>query len=169
MNLPDPTSTLGWIFLAVEVVLRLVALGVIPGNRKPSTGMAWLLLILVEPIVGFIVFQLFGRTRLEGRRVARQRRAVQAVRGPSEALHLEYDEGAIVRNTHSRATGNSSMNFRASSTNCGQRSRNSGAESAVAERVNPPSPKISHVPASRRRNTAGAVPHSAGRVEHAWR
>lgn len=95
MHLPDATTLLGFLLLSLEIILRLVALGVIPGNRKPSTGMAWLLLILMEPIIGFVVFQLFGRTRLEGRRVARQRRAIEAVREPSERLHLEYDEGAI--------------------------------------------------------------------------
>ncbi len=95
MNLPDPTSTLGWVVLGLEVVLRLVALGIIPGNRKPSTGMAWLLLIMVEPIIGFLVFQLFGRTRLEGRRVERQRRAIDAVRARSEALPLGYDASAV--------------------------------------------------------------------------
>ncbi|KAA1419332.1 cardiolipin synthase [Nocardioides humilatus] len=95
MGALEPTTTLGFLLLTLEVVLRLVALGVIPGNRKPSTGMAWLLLILVEPIIGFTIFQLFGRTRLEGRRMARQRRAIEAVRAPSEALHLDYDEATI--------------------------------------------------------------------------
>lgn len=45
MNWPDPTSTLGWTIFGLDMVLRLVALGIIPGNRKPSTGMAWLLLV----------------------------------------------------------------------------------------------------------------------------
>ena len=68
MNLLVPTSTLGWIVFGLDMVLRLVALGVIPGNRKPSTGMAWLLLILIEPIIGFSIFLLFGRIRLGNRR-----------------------------------------------------------------------------------------------------
>lgn len=80
------TGTLGWIVLALELSLRLVALGVIPGNRKPSTGMAWLLLILIEPILGFLIFWVFGRTQIEGRRVRRQRAAVAAIRASSAAL-----------------------------------------------------------------------------------
>ncbi|WP_278256415.1 PLDc N-terminal domain-containing protein [Nocardioides convexus] len=80
MTWPDPTSTLGWTVLGIDIALRFVALGIIPGNRKPSTGMAWLLLIMIEPIIGFSIFLLFGRTRLGNRRVKRQRRAIAAIR-----------------------------------------------------------------------------------------
>lgn len=93
--LQDIAPTLGWILLALEVVLRLIALGVIPGNRKPSTGMAWLLLIMVEPIIGFVVFWLFGRIRLESGRIRRQRDAIAAVRGPAAELPLEFDESSL--------------------------------------------------------------------------
>jgi len=78
--MPSPTTLLEWVLLALEVVLRIVALGVIPGNRKPSTGMAWLLLILIEPIIGFSIFLLFGRTALERKRVERQKEAIGVIR-----------------------------------------------------------------------------------------
>jgi len=68
------------LLIGVEVGLRLIALGVIPGNRKPSTGMAWLLLILIEPIIGFTVFLLVGRISLERGRTARQAEAVAVMR-----------------------------------------------------------------------------------------
>ena len=32
-----------------EIVLRIAALGFIPRNRKPTAGMAWLLVILIDP------------------------------------------------------------------------------------------------------------------------
>jgi len=80
MTFPSPTTVLEWVLLALEVVLRIVALGVIPGNRKPSTGMAWLLLILIEPIVGFAIFLLFGRTALERKRIERQKEAIGVIR-----------------------------------------------------------------------------------------
>ena len=91
MDLLVPTSTLGWIIFSVDMVLRFVALGVIPGNRKPSTGMAWLLLILIEPIIGFTIFLLIGRTRLGNRRITRQKTAITAIREASTALPLTYD------------------------------------------------------------------------------
>ena len=37
----------------------------IPGNRQPSTGMAWLLLILIAPFIGFVVFLLLGSARID--------------------------------------------------------------------------------------------------------
>lgn len=74
--LPDDGSTWTVVLLVLVAItgltLRLVALGVIPGNRKPSTGMAWLLLILLSPAVGFLVFLIFGSARVEGKRRARQ-------------------------------------------------------------------------------------------------
>ncbi|WP_141013978.1 cardiolipin synthase [Nocardioides sambongensis] len=88
-------AAIGSAFVLFELVLRIVALGVIPGNRKPSTGMAWLLLILVEPILGFIVFLLFGRIRLESRRVKRQREAIDTIRARAEALPLTFDDSTL--------------------------------------------------------------------------
>ncbi len=72
-------AILGWVLLVLEIGLRLFALGVIPGNRKPSTGMAWLLVILFEPIIGFTVYLILGRTRLGRRRHERQERAMAAI------------------------------------------------------------------------------------------
>ncbi len=66
--------------LVLEVGLRLFALGVIPGGRKPSTGMAWLLLILVEPIIGFAIFLLVGRISLSRGRMERKGAAVAVMR-----------------------------------------------------------------------------------------
>lgn len=95
MTWPDPTSTLGWTVLGIDIALRFVALGIIPGNRKPSTGMAWLLLIMIEPIIGFSIFLLFGRTRLGNRRVKRQRRAIAAIRERADRLPLSFDSARL--------------------------------------------------------------------------
>ncbi|MFS3130029.1 cardiolipin synthase [Nocardioides sp. Bht2] len=69
----QPYTWVGLTVVLIDLTLRLVALGVIPGNRKPSTGMAWLLLILVLPIPGFGVFLLFGSARVGRRRHELQR------------------------------------------------------------------------------------------------
>lgn len=91
MDFPIPTSAIGWSILAIDIVLRFVALGVIPGGRRPSTGMAWLLLILIEPIIGFLIFWMFGRIRLSGQRITRQKEAIAAIRKRAEELPLSYD------------------------------------------------------------------------------
>ncbi|MCE5288399.1 MAG: cardiolipin synthase [Nocardiaceae bacterium] len=70
---------LGVLLVTLQVVLRLIALGVIPGNRKPSTGLAWLMLILFEPFIGFAAFHLFGRAELGKRRKSRQLKAHEVI------------------------------------------------------------------------------------------
>jgi cardiolipin synthase len=76
MGVPDwvwSVPTLVAVLLAAAgLTIRVVALGVIPGNRKPTTGVAWLLLVLLNPWVGLVVFAFFGSPRLGRRRHARQ-------------------------------------------------------------------------------------------------
>ncbi len=69
-----------------HIAICIAALGVIPGNRKPSTGMAWLILILAVPLVGFIAFLLFGSTHVEKRRHAKQRHVNDLVRERTAAM-----------------------------------------------------------------------------------
>jgi cardiolipin synthase len=61
------------VIVAGEILLRIAALGFIPRNRKPTTGMAWLLVILFDPWIGFFFFLFFGSAR-----VGRKRREKQA-------------------------------------------------------------------------------------------
>jgi cardiolipin synthase len=55
-----------------DLAIKLIALGVVPKNRRPSSGMAWLLLILIIPFLGFVIFLVLGRTKLERRRGEQQ-------------------------------------------------------------------------------------------------
>ena len=55
----------------------VLALGVFPGSRKPSTAMAWLILVLAVPYFGFLVFLLFGSTSV-GRKRREWQREVNA-------------------------------------------------------------------------------------------
>ncbi|MGH8938164.1 MAG: PLDc N-terminal domain-containing protein, partial [Actinomycetes bacterium] len=45
-----------------DYIIKFLAIGVLPSNRKPSSAMAWLILILIIPFAGFVVFLLLGRT-----------------------------------------------------------------------------------------------------------
>ena len=58
--------------LALDLALRIALLGIIPYNRKPSSAMAWLLLIFLVPFVGLAIFLLLGRTAIGRRRHAKQ-------------------------------------------------------------------------------------------------
>ena len=60
-----------WLVTAVLVVdfaIKVVALGVVPRNRRPGSSQAWLLLILLVPLVGLPLFLLIGSPYLHGRR-----------------------------------------------------------------------------------------------------
>ena len=58
--------------VVLDYVIKFLALGVLPGNRKPSSAMAWLILILVIPFAGFVVFLFLGRTDVGKSRRGRQ-------------------------------------------------------------------------------------------------
>ncbi|WP_246142845.1 PLDc N-terminal domain-containing protein [Nocardioides rubriscoriae] len=79
MSIPDWLPSGSWLATLVVVLvalaglaLRIAAIGIIPGNRKPSTGMAWLLLILLTPWLGLVAFVFFGSTQVGARRRERQ-------------------------------------------------------------------------------------------------
>ncbi len=68
-SLPDSMSVwLSALILLVDLAIRIVVLGVIPGNRRPTTAMAWLLCIFFLPYIGLLLFLMFGNFRLSRRR-----------------------------------------------------------------------------------------------------
>jgi len=64
-----------WLTLVVlvDIAFRIIALVVVPHNRRPQTAMAWLLAIFFIPYFGFLAFLVFG-----SRRLPRTRREKQA-------------------------------------------------------------------------------------------
>jgi len=69
-----------------EIILRIVLLGIIPGNRRPTTAMAWLLAVFLVPSVGFVLFLLFGNFRLSRRRREQQAEVNERVRAGASAM-----------------------------------------------------------------------------------
>ncbi len=69
-----------------NIAIVVCALVVLPGGRRPQTAMAWLLLILAIPFLGFVLFLLFGRTSVGKKRRAQQDDVNAAILG---AAHLE--------------------------------------------------------------------------------
>jgi cardiolipin synthase A/B len=67
------------ILYLVELTIKIVALGTIPGNRRPSSSIAWLLLIVVTPILGLVIFLLIGSPFVRGRRAKVQAEANQVI------------------------------------------------------------------------------------------
>jgi cardiolipin synthase len=77
---------LGVLVVIADYVIKFLALGVLPNNRKPSSAMAWLILILIIPMAGFLIFLFLGRTNLGKGRIARQREADDAIRAATDKL-----------------------------------------------------------------------------------
>ena len=66
-----------WIRLALvalDLLLKLVALGWIPHQRRPSVALAWLLGIFLVPYAGIVLFVVIGSSRLPRARMAKQAR-----------------------------------------------------------------------------------------------
>ena len=76
MSEPSTSSGLGALIvlivsllvLATVVTIALVSLVVVPRNRRPQSALAWLLLIYILPLIGFLLFVTFGSRRLPKRR-----------------------------------------------------------------------------------------------------
>ncbi len=76
------TQALGALWIALDIALRLLALVVIPYNRRPATAIAWLLIVMIQPVVGWIVFLLLGNNRVSRGRHAKMS-AIQELIGES--------------------------------------------------------------------------------------
>ena len=62
-------------FVLVEYLVKIIAVGVVPENRKPSSSLGWLLMILFLPVVGVPLFLILGSPYVNRRRARIQSRA----------------------------------------------------------------------------------------------
>ena len=74
------------ILLTLDICIRIVAVVIVPVNRKPQTATAWLLAIMTIPTIGFVLFLLFGSNKLPRKRRARQRQINQYITESTEKL-----------------------------------------------------------------------------------
>lgn len=68
----------------VDNLLRITALFVVPRNRRPTSGMAWLMAIFWLPIPGFLLFLVIGSNRLPKKRTEKQETINGLVTGIAE-------------------------------------------------------------------------------------
>lgn len=69
------SEAIGWVALIATIVILLIAitipivsLVIVPRNRRPQSALAWLLLIYILPLFGFLLFLMLGSRRLPKRR-----------------------------------------------------------------------------------------------------
>jgi cardiolipin synthase len=72
--------------LALDFVIRVAAIIIVPRNRRPSSALAWLLAIFFIPFVGVILFLLIGSPRLGRKRRRRQREINEFIIGSTEGI-----------------------------------------------------------------------------------
>ncbi|MGC3020497.1 cardiolipin synthase [Brevibacterium sp. FAM 24630] len=98
--------------LLIDLLIRIIALGWIPHNRRPSVALGWLLAIFLIPYVGVAAFLLLGSAKLPKRRRDKQSQMNALIRDQirnrpilgqkdhmpeplSTAAQLNFDLGAL--------------------------------------------------------------------------
>ena len=86
MNLNVNWSVVEIILTVVGYLIPVIALFIVPVNRKPTAATAWLLVMFILPYVGVLIFLLFGAWRMfSGRLDNSPQVEIQRVRSISAA------------------------------------------------------------------------------------
>jgi cardiolipin synthase A/B len=91
-RIAEITEVLTIIGYAVPVVMLFV----IPSNRKPSSATAWLLMMLLLPYLGLLIYFLIGNPKLPARRQAQQRTATEMITAAVEQAKANATDPAAV-------------------------------------------------------------------------
>ena len=83
----DASWWLALVFV-VDLVVRVLAIIVVPRNRRPSSATAWLLAIYFIPLIGVFLFLLIGNPRLPRKRRRKQQRLNEYIHDTSS--HLDF-------------------------------------------------------------------------------
>ncbi|RFA21125.1 cardiolipin synthase [Subtercola boreus] len=78
--------------LLVDLAVRIIAIIVVPRNRRPSAAMAWLLAIFLIPYVGVIVFLLIGSYKLPKKRRDKQAAINRFIIETTHGIELVADD-----------------------------------------------------------------------------
>jgi hypothetical protein len=70
----------------IDLVIRVVALIIIPRDRLPTAAMAWLLAVFFIPVIGVLLFLLIGNPKLPERRRRKQQEMDAIIARESETL-----------------------------------------------------------------------------------
>jgi len=76
------------VVLVVDVTVRILAIIIVPRNRRPTAAMAWLLAIYFIPLIGVFLFLMIGNPRLPRKRRKKQEQINDYIRTTSRGLDL---------------------------------------------------------------------------------
>ena len=83
------------VVLIFEWVLRFLMFFIVPKNRKPSSSTAWLMLIMIEPILGSIIFSVFGSPSLPRHRRDYYKKANELIEKEIKGLQVVYAKAEV--------------------------------------------------------------------------
>ncbi len=85
------TAIVAAAIIVVDILIRVVAVIVVPRNRRPTAGMAWLLAIFFIPVVGILLFLLIGSPKLPKHRREKQAQVDEYIRDSTHGIERVSD------------------------------------------------------------------------------
>jgi cardiolipin synthase len=85
------TAFIAAAIIVVDIIIRVIAVIVVPRNRRPTAGMAWLLAIFFIPILGILIFLLIGDPKLPKRRREKQAEVDEFIRESTHGIERVSD------------------------------------------------------------------------------
>ena len=85
----------GTVLVVLDFLVKVVALGLVPERRRPSSAWGWLLLIFFLPFVGIVAFLLIGSPFVDSRRRREQAEVDLVIRERSRDLPDAVPEGEV--------------------------------------------------------------------------
>ncbi|UIP59510.1 cardiolipin synthase [Agromyces marinus] len=94
MTAAQITAVIALLVLIADIVVRIVAVVVVPRNRRPTAGMAWLLAIFFIPWLGVFFFLLIGNPKLPKARRTKQAEVDRFIREHTHGVEQVSDSSA---------------------------------------------------------------------------
>ena len=91
MTEAQATAIIAALLVALDLVVRIVAIIVVPRNRRPTAGMAWLLAIFFIPYLGILFFLLIGNPKLPKARREKQDEVDRFIRDSTHGVERVSD------------------------------------------------------------------------------
>lgn len=79
------------ILIVIDLIVRVTAIIVVPRNRRPTAGMAWLLTIFFLPYIGVLFFLLIGNPKLPRHRRRKQEEVDRYIRDSTHGVERVSD------------------------------------------------------------------------------
>lgn len=74
--------------VGVDLIVRILAIIIVPRNRRPGSAMAWLLAIFFIPYIGVLFFLLIGSPRLSKKRRLKQARISEMIKDDTKVAEF---------------------------------------------------------------------------------